>query len=100
MNWHVGICREINQVSGGYWQWKERLIKNGVRVIECCMQNNCDPVQQKVHLVDPVYSEIINSMYNIKTIKGNSHFVKLVFSKVSLQFFINLVSLENLLNLL
>ena len=50
----------------------------------------CDPVQQKGHLVGHVYSEIM-----IKTvceiflkIKGNSHFVKLVFSKENGQVFV------------
>ena len=40
----------------------------------------CDPIQQQVHLVGQGHSEIMNK------IKGNAHFVKVVFSKVSLQF--------------
>ena len=43
---------------------------------------------KKVHLVVPVYSEIMNknSVQNIKEIKGNIDFVKVVHPKVSLQF--------------
>ena len=43
---------------------------------------------KKVHLVGQVYSEIMNkrSVKNIKKIKGNTQFVKVVLSKVSLQF--------------
>ena len=47
----------------------------------------CDPVQQKGHLVGQVYSEIMSkTVCKIMGIKGNSHFVNLVFSKLSLQF--------------
>ena len=62
----------------------------------------CDPVQQKGHLVGQVNSEIMNknNVQNRKKIKGNTHFVNGVLSKISLSIFTNLVSFENLLNLL
>ena len=63
---------------------------------------NIYPVQQKGYLVGQIYSEIMSkTVCKIQALEntGNSH-LKLVFSKVSLQFnFMNLVSLESLLNI-
>ena len=62
----------------------------------------CDPIRQKGTSCRPglFWDNGQNRVQNIQKIKGNTDLVNIVFLKVALQIFKNLVSWESLLNLL